>query len=142
MTALKKLVLRLSFGGVARDLMQVHQVLNNITRASSLSSIELDVSCPAQHTWFGLEDVERHQVWRLLAEVLSRTEYSGMRRVGLLLRVHDFKVIMPDETTSTSVIELQKRLGQSLRHLTNVPGLHFKYNVQPFLPDSPAFLQA
>lgn len=142
MKALRKLVLRASFGAVARDLMQLHQILKNITCASSLTTIELDVSCPAQRTWFGLEDVERHQVWRLLAEVLSQTEYVGMRRIVVLLRVHDFKIIMPNETTSTSVAEMQKRLGRSLRDFTNIPGIHFKYNVQPLLLDSIAVLQA
>lgn len=141
MKALRKLVLRVSFGVVARDLMQLHQILQNITSTSSLTSIELDVSCPAQRTWFGLEDVERHQVWRLLADVLRQSEYSGMRRVVLLLRVHDFKIIMPNETTSTSVIEMQKRLGQSLRDLVNISGLHFKYSVQSFLPEDLAVLQ-
>lgn len=140
MKALRKLVLRVSFGAVARDLMQLHQILRGITCPSSLTTIELDVSCPAQRTWFEQEDVERHEVWRLLAEVLCRAEYSSMRRVALLLRVHDVKV--PNETSSTSVVEMQKRLGQSLRDFTKIPGLHFKYNVQPFLPDGLVTLQA
>ncbi|KAF5310910.1 hypothetical protein D9619_008239 [Psilocybe cf. subviscida] len=134
--ALKKLVLRVSFGSIAADLSGFLLLMNCISRPSPLTILEIIVVCPEQRTDTALNQVYHHDVWRKFVNVLESSMYRSLCRVTLAVTVHQFKVVLPNGHSSTSLVELKQGLEKALSRVINISTLHFTLSVHRFFPDS------
>ncbi|KDR80471.1 hypothetical protein GALMADRAFT_1201967 [Galerina marginata CBS 339.88] len=133
--ALRKLSVRMSYGKVGRDLLGFCDMLEAITRPSSLRFLDLAILYPLQWNPHESHDLSTHEFWRRLAEVLLKSEYRTLHKVTVELTVHE-KMCMWNGRRVNSVVEFRNKMKLTLRRLLNMSTLHFKLKVHGFHLDA------
>lgn len=121
----------MSYGRSGRDLTGLAEALDSISQRSNLVFLDLTILFPLQSNPHNAPELTGHPFWTHLSTILRKPEYRSVRRVTMVLTVHE-KVRMWEGLRINTVAEFQKQMVKTLRPLLNMSSLHLKLKVQGF----------